>query len=140
MGFLKSFKQVKHEFLQILYTPLICLANTFFINGMKVNFSPSQIITIFKLTEPKLVRVHSRSLIFTKYLPPALSSLLPFQHLLPVYLMYKHMFALLHFSHKGLLTAFKIRRKSPTMVLLNCETFLTQSKELGFYSLLKNLV
>lgn len=67
---------------------------------MKVNFSPSQIITIFKLTEPELMRVHSRSLIFTKYLPPVWSSLLLFQHLLPVYLMYKHMFALLQFSHK----------------------------------------
>lgn len=120
MSFLESFKQVKHDFLQILYKLLICLAYTFFINGMKVNFSTSQIITIFELTEPELVIFHSRSLIFIKYLLPALSSLLPFKHLLPVYLMYKQMFALLQFSHKGLLTAFKIRRKSPNMVLLNC--------------------
>lgn len=48
MGLLKSFKQIKHAFLQILYTLLICLADSF------INFSPSQIITIFKLTEPKV--------------------------------------------------------------------------------------
>lgn len=77
---------------------------------MNINFSPSQIITIFKLTEPELVRVYSRSLIFTKYLHPALSSLLPFQHLLPVYLMHKHVFILLQFSHKGLLTASEIEK------------------------------
>lgn len=97
MGLFKSFKQVKHSFLQILYTLLICLSDSFFINGMEVNFSPSQIITIFKLTEPELMRVQSRSLIFTNYLPPALSSLLPFQHLWPIC-----MFVLLWFSHKGL--------------------------------------
>jgi hypothetical protein len=126
MGLLKSFKQVKYAFLPaILYTLLICSADSFFINVMKVNFSPSQIITIFKLTEPELMRVHCRSLIFTKYLPPAWSLLLTFQHLLPVYLMYKHMFALLQFSLKRLLTTFKISRKSLTVSLLSCETFLT---------------
>ena len=81
---------------------------------MKVNFHPSQIITIFKLTEPELMRVHSRSLIFAKYLPPALTLLLPFQHLWPVYLMYKHMFALLWFSHKGFQNKKRKANRGPT--------------------------
>lgn len=80
----------------------MCLVDAFFINAMKVNFSPSQITTTFKRTKPKLMRVHSTSLIFTKYLPPIWNSLVLPQHLLTIYLMYKHMFALLQFSYERL--------------------------------------
>lgn len=91
----------------------MCLADAFFINTMKVNFSPSQITTIFKWTEPQLMRVPSTSLIFTKYLPLVWSwPVLP-QHLLTIYLMYKQMSALFLFSYNRRLSTFKIKKRKP---------------------------
>lgn len=122
----------------LIYT-IMCLAVAFFINAMKVNFSPSQITTIFKRTKIELMRVHFTSLIFTKYLPPIWNSLVLPQHLLTIWFMYKHMFSVLQFSYKRLWPPLKIR-KVLNVARLNCEAFLTSSQEYCALIMCPNLV
>lgn len=111
----------------------ICLTDSF-INVMKLNFRLSQIITISKLPEPKLMRTHFRSLIFTKYLSP--EPWIHFCHFI-TYIEYINISLHCQFSDKKLLMAFKIRRKGSNMVLLNCKIFPTVSKQLDFNNLFK---